>query len=257
MPSTLTAHSGAIRRTRTISMEQPWQWLTSGWRDMMQNPVASLSYGVIFAGLGYMIFFGLAALDMGYLAVPLALGFTLVGPLAAIGLYHISRRAEMGQPTSFGESLMAWRINHGQVALMGMVLLLCFIAWARFAALLFMLFFGDAPPALDMLAANIITSPQGGVFLVVGFGFGAILAFCVFTISVVSVPMLLDRDVDAITAVLTSIDAVRHNFKAMLLWAWLVAMFTFSGMMLMFLGLIIALPLIGHASWHAYRDLVE
>ncbi len=257
MPQTLTAHAAPVARTRSITMEQPWQWLNKGWRDMMRNPVASLGYGALFAAIGFALVFGLHSIGLPYLILPLALGFAIVGPAVAVGLYHISARAEQNQDTSLMDALTAWRLNPGQIALMGMILLLCFIAWVRFASLLFMLFHGSAPPSIDGLLNNVVTAESAGLFLAVSFGSGAVIAFAVFAISAISVPMLIDKKVDAMTAVVTSIDAVRHNMKAMLLWAWLIALFTWAGIMFFFIGLIITLPLIGHASWHAYRDLVD
>ena len=122
----------------------------------------------------------------------------------------------------------------------------------------FMLFFGSEPPALDNLIHALLFSPQSAAFLVVGTITGVVLAAVTFAMTAVAIPMLVDRpECDAMTAMLVSVEAVRTNWRPMALWAFLIALFTLVGMAMMVIGLMITLPLIGHASWHAYRDLVE
>lgn len=263
MPQVLSSRSlPGSRHIRHITLEQPWSWLTEGWRDMCAAPAISFAYGAVFTAIGFILLAGLDRLGMSYLIIPLAMGFTLVGPMAAVGLYEVSRRLERGRPVTFFDSLTAWRRNGGQIALMGMMLMLALIAWTRVAMLLFMMFFGTMFPGaglanLDDLVGQMLFSPQSLAFLGTGLIIGAGFAIAVFAMSVIAVPMLLDRDVDAMTAVLTSLEAVRHNPRPMLLWAGLIAFLTFVGMLMFFVGLIVTLPLIGHASWHAYRSLVE
>jgi uncharacterized membrane protein len=140
---------------------------------------------------------------------------------------------------------------------MGLILMLFHLAWVRIATLLYALFFGQANPALDSLVNTLLFSPMSLPFLAIGTLTGAVLAAIVFAIGAVSLPLLLDHDVDVITAVTTSFSAVRHNWRPMALWAALIVIFTAIGMALFYVGLAVALPLVGHASWHAYRDLVE
>ena len=144
-----------------------------------------------------------------------------------------------------------------QLAIVGLLLIIAFLVWLRVATLLFALFFANAMPNLAELIPTLITTTHGIAFLIVGTGIGALLAFAVFAISAVSVPLLMDREVDAITAIITSIQSVTRNFKPMLLWAWLIAMLTLLGIVTLFIGMIVTFPLIGHATWHGYRDLVE
>jgi uncharacterized membrane protein len=238
-------------------MEHPWRWLSEAWSDMAGAPGVSFAYGAIFAGAGFVILFGLEAFDLAYLILPMGLGFALIGPALAVGLYETSRRLENGETVGMAEALGAFRRNTSQIALIGVFLLIAFIAWCRIAMLEFMLFFGSAPPSLDGLMGALLTSPQSAMFLIVGTITGAIFAAVVFAMCAVAVPMVIDRDVDAVTAMLTSLDAVRHNIRPMALWAFLIALFTFAGLSLFFVGLVITLPLVGHASWHAYRDLVH
>lgn len=243
---------------RHITLNHPWQWLSAGWLDMCASPGVSYVYGGLFTAIGFALFYGLEAVDMGYLILPLAFGFALVGPVAAVGLYEASRRQAEGQGASLGDAIAAFRRNPAQIALVGAFLLIAFLAWVRLAMLEFMLFFGAAPPALDSLLETILFSPQSLGFLLVGLISGGVLAAGVFAMTAIAVPMLLDRkDCDAMTAMLTSVDAVRRNWRPMMLWAGLISFFTLFGMGLFFVGLVVTLPLIGHASWHAYRDLVE
>ncbi|KAF0219665.1 MAG: hypothetical protein FD176_3470 [Rhodospirillaceae bacterium] len=243
---------------RSITLNHPWHWLSAGWADMCANPGVSYLYGGLFTAIGFGLFYGLDAVGMGYLILPLVFGFALIGPVAAVGLYETSRRQQDDCATGLGEALAAIRRNPTQIALVGTFLLIAFLAWVRLAMLEFMLFFGSAPPSLDRLIDTMLLSPQSLAFLLVGLVSGGMLALGVFAMTAIAVPMLLHRtDCDAMTAMLTSVDAVRRNWRPMMLWAGLISFFTMLGMALFFVGLIVTLPLIGHASWHAYRDLVE
>jgi uncharacterized membrane protein len=133
-------------RVRKIELDRPWQWLAAGWRDLSRAPFISLSYGVIFAAVGYALTLGLWLGGLTYLVLPMVCGFIIVGPLMAVGLYEVSRRLENGEPVSLGDALLAWRRNAGQIGLLGIALMLFLFAWIRIAALLFMLFYGLAPP---------------------------------------------------------------------------------------------------------------
>ncbi len=256
--STATALSHAHpARIRTVTLDHPWRWLALGWRDARATPAVSLAWGALFAVAGFLLLVGLQAAGLDYLIVPLGLGFALVGPLTAVGLYEVSRRRRAGATTSLVQSLAGARRNTGQLALLGGMLMLAFIAWVRLAMLEFMLFFAASPPPLDGLYHAVLTSDRGAAFLLVGGATGGALAALVFAMSAVAVPMLIDRPhCDAVTAMLTSVEACRRNWIAMVLWAFLVALTTLAGLTLFFAGLVVALPVIGHASWHAYKDLV-
>ena len=253
-------HSGADHpiHVRTITLEHPWRWLSAGWMDMCATPSISYMYGGLFAAIGFLLFYGLDFYDAAYLILPLGFGFALIGPVAAVGLYETSRRTEDGGGMEFGDIITAFRRNGPQIALVGVFLLVAFLAWVRLAMLEFMLFFGSAPPSLDHLIGTMLLSEQSWAFLLVGLVTGGAMALGVFAMTAIAVPMLLDRkECDAMTAMLTSVDALRRNWRPMLLWAGLISFFTLFGMALFFVGLVVTLPLIGHASWHAYRDLVE
>ncbi|HSV29531.1 MAG TPA: DUF2189 domain-containing protein, partial [Candidatus Omnitrophota bacterium] len=168
------------------------------------------------------------------------------------------RRLGDGNATGLGGALAAIGRNPVQIGLVGVFLVLAFAAWVRLAIMIFMLFFGSAPPSLDGLTDAILFSDNSVAFLAVGGIVGGMLAAGVFAMTVIAIPMLIDRpDCDAMTAMLTSLDATRRNWRPMILWAGLIALFTLLGLSMFFVGLVITLPLVGHASWHAYRDLVE
>ena len=153
-------------------------------------------------------------------------------------------------------ALQAWRVNPLQVGFLGVLLLLLHLFWVRVATLMYALFFADLSPTLDSLTATLFQSGASLPFLIAGTIIGAAFAAVAFAVSVVSIPMLLDRRTNAFTAMATSIMAVRVNLPAMALWAFIIVFLTMVGIATMFVGLIVTLPLIGHASWHAYKDLV-
>lgn len=239
---------------RRIATNQPWEWLAAGWNDLWRAPSASIAYGLLFVLMGYLLVSTVEG--QFHSALALTTGFLLVGPFLALGLYDISRRLETGEPVSLGRALTAWRSNALSIALFGVVLGLVMIVWARLAAVLFAVLVGGRELSLEASAAQIFFSGSGLTFLLVFTVVGAIIAGVVFAISVVSVPMMLDHKVDFVTAILTSLAAVRANPAPMALWAALIVIFTGLGLLTFYLGLALALPLIGHATWHAYRSLV-
>lgn len=243
---------------RKIELDRPWQWLVRGWSDLRGAPTVSLTYGVLAAVTGYLLTFGLLWADMLYLILPLAAGFLIVGPILTVGLYEVSRRAELGEGTTLAEALGAFRRNGSQIALMGVVLMLLMFAWARIAAIIFFLYFGLEPPSFEDLFASTFLEPGSLPFLVLGTVVGGAMAMLAFSISVISIPLLLDRPrANVVDAIATSFRAVQTNFAPMLFWAVLIAGFTAGGLVTLYLGLVVTLPLIGHATWHAYRDLVS
>ncbi len=250
--------AASLLRVKQVTLEQPWSWLAAGWRDIWRAPHVSLTYGAIFTAISLLLTFGLFAANLEYLLPPLAAGFILVGPMLAVGLYETSRRLEAGEPVTLASALFIAARAPTQIAFLGFILALALLAWMRLASLLFALFFGtlDFPP-LEQILPLLFFSWEGLSLLIVGSVFGGIIAAGVFAISAVSVPLLLIRDIDAITAMLISVRAVRRNFLVLALWAWLIAVLTGFGLIPGFLGMIVTFPLVGHATWHACRDLVE
>jgi uncharacterized membrane protein len=244
-------------KVKHITMDDPWAWLAAGWQDLLKAPVISLSYGAFFLLAGWLLLALLLAADMWFLVLPMAAGFMLIGPVLAVGLYEVSRAHEHGEKPSFSAALLAWRREAGQLGMMCVVLVLLHLAWVLVAIVLFALFLGQSAPTLERIVGDVFFQPESVPFLFGGTSAGAILALVVFSVSAVSIPMIVDRQTDAITAILTSLRAVQRNWQAMFLWAGLIVIFTAAGIATLFVGLAITLPLIGYATWHAYRAVVE
>ena len=255
---------GSTPRIRRIGGDRPWTWLAKGWSDLRRAAPVSLVWGFCFSVVGLALIWVMHDNGWYNLMFPAVAGFMLLAPILVVGLYKVSHELEEGNAVSFGTPFKAWQGNIGQVALMGFVLGLFFLAWIRFATLLFALFFGDdiptsmdaGPPSLRGFVEQYILSAENIPFLIVGTGIGAVFAFVVFSIAVVSVPMLMHRHTNVFEAIATSFRAVQINFWPMLLWAVLISLFTAAGMAVFMVGLTVTLPLIAHATWHAYRDLV-
>jgi len=245
-------------RVRKVELERPWAWLAAGWRDLVGAPAISLAYGVFFAVVGWAVTFGLWWLDLIYLILPLTAGFLIMGPILAVGLYEVSRRRDRGERPTFADALAAYRANPTQIAFMGVTLLLLFFAWVRVAVMIFFLFFGLQPPSLADFVGQVFFSSGSLPFLIIGTAAGAVLAALAFGLSAVSIPLLLDRPYEhVVTAIATSFKVIMENPATMLFWAVLIVLFVGAGLVTFYLGLIVTLPLIGYATWHAYRDLVE
>lgn len=244
---------------RDVPVEAPWDWIAAGWRDLWVHPQISFAYGAIFALLAVLLFVGITYAGLQSLILALAGGFMLIGPGIAVGLYEVSRRIETGEPASFFSVLAAGAKAPGQLSFLGAVLAFFYFVWLETALLLFMLFMGGNAsfPHASQFIPTLLFAPHGLGLLVVGTFVGAVLASAVYAISVVSVPLLLVRRIDAISAVYISLEAVVQNFRPMALWAVLIAAITGVGLVTCFVGLIVAFPLLGHATWHAFRDLIK
>ncbi len=244
-------------RIHKIELDRPWAWLAAGWRDLASAPLISLSYGLFFAVIGWAITFGLWWVDMIYLILPLSAGFLITGPILAVGLYDVSRRLEAGEQPTLRSALAAFRENPSQIAFMGVTLLLLFFAWIRVAVMIFFLFFGLEPPPLQDFVGVVFFSAGSLPFLIVGTAAGALLAALAFGLSAISIPLLLDRpQAHVVTAIAASFKAIWENPATMAFWAALIVLFVGAGLITFYIGLVVTLPLIGHASWHAYREIV-
>jgi uncharacterized membrane protein len=245
-------------RINRVSVDEAWTWLAAGWRDLWAAPVNGLAYGVLAVVIGWAAIALLIWFDLPYLVLPLTAGFFFVGPFLAVGLYETSRRLESGLPVSFGVTSRAWRRNPDQIALMGLLLLLFHLAWMRIAQLLFALFDWQVVPSWDRFADLAWYSTRSLPFLAVGIGVGAVLAAMAFLVGAFAMPYLLDRrDSNLVEAIATSIAAVRLNVRPMLLWAGLITVLVALAIVPGLIGLVVVLPLVGHATWHAYRVIVR
>ena len=245
-------------RVRRVATDRPWVWMTAGWQDLMACRAIALAYGGAITLAGWILVLLLVEAGALWAILPATAGFFLVAPLLAAGLYEASRLRQMGQAPTLGDALAGFRRNGGQIAFMGVVLLLIHLVWVRVAGLLFALFFGPSfAPSLADLPFAMLRSENLLPFLVIGTGFGFLLAAAAFAVSAVSIPMMVDRpEITAPEAVTVSIQAVLENWRPMALWAGLIVLFTGLALIPFFLGLVLVLPLIGHATWHAYKDIV-
>jgi len=239
---------------RQVPHTRALQWLRLGWNDLLDNLAASLPYGVFFALAGYLLL--AYAIDLPYLFTASISGFFLIGPLAAAGLYEISRRTALGAETSLADSLRGLRGHRDNLLSIGLLLALMLVGWERVSAVLFALMFHGEVSQPAHFLGSLFTGEQLGfaiAYLLAGSGFAAL----VFSLTVVAVPMLMSRDTDMITAMMSSARAVARNPGAMAVWAALIVALVLVGFASLLLGLVVIMPLLGHASWHAYQDLVD
>ena len=240
---------------RQVGTDRPLYWLKLGWADLREHAFASITYGLFFAVLGYLIV--AFAAPRPYLVTVAVSGFFLIGPIAAAGLYEISRRSAAGRPAGLGASLRGIVESRDSLFSIGIFLALMMIAWERISAILFALTFqGELAEVSGFLGAVLLSGQHLG-FTFTYLAVGALFAVIVFALSVVAIPMLMDRDVDMVTAMMTSLRTVAENPRAMAVWAATIVILVAIGFATMMIGLIILLPLLGHATWHAYKDLVE
>jgi uncharacterized membrane protein len=233
--------------------------LRAGWNDFVAMPTHAIFLCAIYPVVGI----GLAGLTLGYaiipLLFPLAAGFALVGPFAAIGLYELSRRREAGVDAWASDALDVLRSpSIGAIMALGVLLLIVFTAWIAVARMIYIDNFGYAAPAsFGAFIHEVLTTRAGWNLIIWGNGIGFLFAVATLTVGAISFPMLLDRDVGASVALLTSIRVVVANPFTMALWGLIVAALLVIGSLPFFVGLAIVMPVLGHATWHLYRKAVE
>lgn len=238
-----------------LTMDAPWRWLSAGFRDMFRAPHLSIGYGVAVIGGGVAIIYLLW--KVGYASlIPVAFGcFAIFGPLLAVGLYEMSRRIEAGEPARLFPVKFAGPRSPMQIAYIGFFLMFAALVWARVAMLLYALFTNGNYMPMDRFLSFAVSTGPGLAMITIGTLIGGAIAFAIYLLTVVSVPMLMNERTDFFTAIGVGLKAVNQNFGAMALWAWLIAVITAAGVATFFVGLALAFPLLGHASWHAYRDI--
>lgn len=241
---------------RRVEIDRSGHWLAAGWRDFLKTPGVSLIYGGAFTVVSFALSYGLILVGLGSLVLPLAGGFVLLAPILVVGLYDVSQRLERGERAHLSDVFGAFRENLGQLAALGVALLVLWLVWVEVAIVLFAIFFGQAPPPLDVFVQEVVLSLRGVPFLLVGSLIGAGFALTIFAITAISVPLLYDRPLDVITAIAASVLAVRSNWRVMFGWAASIGLIAVCGLALFFVGLAVALPVLAYATWHAYRDLV-
>ncbi len=244
-------------KVREVGTDEPFRWLTAGWRDFRRSGIISLAHGLVFVAAGLLLTVALAAAGLVYLIAPLIVGFMLVGPALTVGFYGISRDIEAGRGPSFAGAFLAWRANPFPLLGLGLALVLFLIVWMRLAAMIFAICFPYTALDVQALLNAALFTQEGITFLSIGTIVGGCMATLAFTFGAFSLPLLLDRKVGILEAVATSAVAVVLNAKAMAVWAALVVLFTAAGLAAGYVGLAVTLPLIGHATWHAYRAVIR
>lgn len=232
---------------RRLGAGAPLRWVRLGWRDYRRAPAQSLGYGAAVVLLSWIVT-GIGLHYGSYWAVLILLsGFVFIAPVLALGMYSISRQLERGEPPSFAHSLEARSGTRGTTLVFALALLVVFLIWARAASMVHVFFPEHGSADAWELAA----------FLAIGSTVGSVFALLTFMFSAFSLPMICDRDADAITAIVTSVNAVLRNRPAMAVWAVLIVLLTAIGFATALLGLAVTVPVLGYATWHAYRDTID
>jgi len=238
---------------RPLTFADPFRWLARGTRDFLRAPAIGLFFGGCFVAMGWallMVFENAPAYVLG-----LSAGFLLVGPFLCMGLYHVSDRLERGERPRLVDAAMAWRRKLDTLAIFGVVLLVLEMLWARASLVVFALSFqGTMPDFAGSLRS--LADPKNLDFLLAWTALGGVFATIIFSVSVVSIPMILDRRTDAITAGLTSIRLVLSQPVVLLPWGAIITILVALAMLPGFAGLLLVGPILGHATWHAYRASV-
>ncbi len=232
---------------RKVDLKAPLRWLKLGWQDFRKVPQLSFGYGLVMVFISILVVWGSWQAHSFVLAIAMIGGFFFLGPAIAIGLYSISRQLEDGITPKLMGCVKEGRKNFSNEMVLAFVFLIVFLVWARAASMVHIFF-----PSFGKVSAADLS-----LFLGIGSAVGAIFAAVVFCIGAFSIPMMMDRNVDAVTAVVTSINAVLHNKRAMILWGTLVVAGILLGILCGFIGLAVTLPVIGHATWHAYREVID
>jgi uncharacterized membrane protein len=244
---------------RTITVSDLLDSLARGWADFSAMPTHALFLCLIYPVVA--IF--LAGLTMGYnilpLAYPIMAGFALLGPIVAIGLYEMSRRREAGLEADPSHAFDVLRSSSlPAIGALGLLLLAIFLSWIGIAQQIYQSLFGYLPPAsLPQFISNVLTTPEGWQLIIIGNAVGFVFAVTSFALSAISFPLLLDRDVGAAEAIMTSLRAIAKNPVTMAAWGLTVAGLLLLGSLPFFIGLAVVIPVLGHATWHLYRKLVD
>ena len=255
MTSPPSAGSEPIKVARDLTLSDLRAALAAGWHDFLGAPRFGLFFGAIFAVSGIALAYVLLARGEVSWLIPATAGFPLLAPFAAVGLYEVSRRRERTIPLDWAGVLGAVKgRGDEQILSMGVIIFVAFGFWVIIAHLVFSIFLVEAGAGSESL--EFLTTPTGITMLIVGSAIGGVIALAFYSITVVSLPMLVDREVDFLTAIFASLAAVRGNLVVMLVWAALIALLLIIALLPGFLGLLVVLPVLGHATWHLYRRVV-
>jgi uncharacterized membrane protein len=231
--------------------------LSAGWRDFASAPIYGLFFALIYVVGGWAIYLAVTVKGQIWWTLPASAGFPILGPFIACGLYEVSRRLEQGIPLKNAEVFaVILRQKDRQIPSIAAIIVVFFLFWNFLAHMIFALFLGNATMTNVSSSLAVFATTEGLTMLAVGTAVGAVFAMLLFALTVVSLPMLLDREVDFVTAMITSFQVVTESPLVMLCWGALIASLLFIGMLPGFFGLFIVLPLLGHATWHLYRRAI-
>ena len=241
---------------RDVHTEDVWKWLAAGWADLKANTTVSISYAALFIICGMILSFGFYFLGWPYLILPGLTGFLLVGPAVGLGFYEISRRYAAGEKVTLVAAVTAARYNKLGIFGFGVALAFVFQVWIRISFTVFALNFPGIMPDWGIILMRAL-SMEGVYFGISIAAVGAVFATCIFFIGAFSMPMMMDRNSVLLSSLITSAYAVVRNRNAAILWAAIIVIFTGIGLVTAGIGLIVTLPLIGHATWHAYKQVMS
>lgn len=230
---------------RRVPLKAPFEWLKKGWSDLIQVPRYSLTYGLVMMLISVLITWVAYQAHSIVLAIAMTAGFFFLGPVIALGLYALSKQLSHDKQPRFFDFWRERKQNLGNEMVLSFMFLIVFLIWARAASMLH-IFFPSTMQFEDWL-----------LFLGVGTLVGGIFATIIFCVGAFSIPMLMDRQVDTVTAVITSINAVLNNKLTMMVWGLLIVVLVLIGILTFYVGFVVLLPLVGHATWHAYKDTID
>lgn len=258
-PPTRTPQQAGLPKINTVTADDIKASLKAGFSDFLKRPLMSGFFGLFYAAVGIFFIWGLVWLDRIWMIIPVAVGFPLIAPFAAAGLYEISRRLQKGETFSWGDifSVIVSQRNR-ELGWMAFVTLFIFWVWIyQVRLLLAIILQNQSFSTFDGFMDTIFTTYNGFIFLGIGTLVGAFLSTVLFTVTVISMPLLLDRKIDFVSAMVTSIKTVAHNPVVMLSWGAIIAVAMILSLVPAFLGLIFTLPILGHTTWHLYQRVIE
>jgi len=253
-PDALSPLQGPSWRMRSLAWTDPFVWLAKGARDLLAHPGIALFYGLCFWSMAHAL--ALVFRHQPEYTLSLVSGCLLVGPFLAMGLYEVSRKREQGEWPDMASSLMCWARHRRSMAMLVLVLVILELLWGRASLVVFAVFFNTGMPSTTGVLEAVF-NPQNIEFILVYLAVGGVFAALVYGLTVVSIPMILEHDTDAISATLTSMQVVVSHPGVMLLWGLLLSVLVLLALWPWALGIVVIGPWLGHASWHAYRGTVE
>lgn len=234
------------------------RWLKAGWRDTWTHPLSSLGFGALVCLVSWAVVGSLLSFDLSAYLFPALAGFLIVGPILALGLYHKSRCLEAGEPVSLRAMIFVRARSAAQILFAGVLLCMLMMLWMRAAVIIYALFFGLRPFAgLDQILPFLFGTPEGWGLLIVGSAVGGLFAAFTFAISVFGIPLLYDQRTDVFTAMAISMSTVWRQLGIMLPWAAAITLLGAINLASGFLSMIVVFPLLGHATWHSYREACD